>query len=193
MMLDIFREVGSALERGMADVEHRQRLRTDLPYFAEQALRIRTKSGAIAPLTFNSAQLRIHEALEAQKAKTGKVRALILKARQQGASTYTGARFFWRTLYTVGLRTFILAHDDAASANLFEMVMRFLNNLPEGMRPPVSTANVKELVFSETDSGYKVASARTAGTGRSATVQCLHGSEVGFWLNADTHAAGVLQ
>ena len=85
-MLDIFREVGSALERGMADVEHRQRLRTDLPYFAEQALRIRTKSGAIAPLTFNSAQLRIHEALDAQKGRTG-LRALILKARQQGAST----------------------------------------------------------------------------------------------------------
>src|SRR5262249_36839335 len=118
MMLDIFREVGSALEAGRADAEHRQRFKTDLAYFCQHALRIPTKSGPIAPLTSNSAQLRIHETLEAQKARTGKVRALILKARQQGASTYTGARFFWRTLYTVGLRTFILAHEDAASANL---------------------------------------------------------------------------
>src|SRR5262245_24576132 len=51
----------------------------DYAVFAAQYLRIRTKSGAIAPLVFNRAQRFIHEKLEAQNADTGKVRALILK------------------------------------------------------------------------------------------------------------------
>jgi hypothetical protein len=42
-------------------------------------------------LELNKAQLYIHERLEAQRqGETGKVRALILKGRQQGASTYIG-------------------------------------------------------------------------------------------------------
>src|SRR5499433_2288956 len=110
--------------------EARQRLKRterDLNYslFAAEHLRIRTKSGAIAPLIFNRAQRFIHQKLEAQRAKTGKVRALILKGRQQGCSTYVGARFYHKTTHSEGLRTFILTHEDAATQNLFEMVQRF--------------------------------------------------------------------
>jgi hypothetical protein len=181
-------DIAARLER----VQHERRLADDLVFFAAEQLKIRTKSGPIAPLMFNPAQCQIHAALEKQKRANGKVRALILKARQQGASTYIAARYFHRMLYGEGLRTFILAHEDAASQNLYEIVKRYLDNLPEP-RPQVSTQNVKELTFSGTDSGYKVASARTAGTGRSATVQCLHGSEVAFWMHAEEHAAGLLQ
>jgi hypothetical protein len=180
------------LEQRLASVRYQERMRNDLPFFAAECLKIRTKSGPIAPLVLNAAQQRIHAALEEQKQKTGKVRALILKARQQGASTYIAARYFHRTLFGQGLRTFILAHEDSASQNLYEIVKRYLDNLPDP-KPAVGTQNVKELTFSETDSGYKVASARTGGTGRSATVQNLHGSEVAFWLHAEDHAAGLLQ
>jgi hypothetical protein len=59
------------------------RLKSDLPFFAEYALRIRTKKiGAPEPLVFNAAQMRLHALLEDQRAKTGRVRAIILKARQ---------------------------------------------------------------------------------------------------------------
>ena len=60
-------------------------------------------------------------------------------------------------------------------------------------RPSTGAANSKELVFNRLDSGYKVGTAGTKGTGRSATIQLFHGSEVGFWAHADSHIAGVLQ
>jgi transcriptional regulator with XRE-family HTH domain len=62
----------------------RRRLATDYQFFAAERLRIRSKGGAIEALVFNRAQRHIHAELEAQRAATGKVRALILKGRQQG-------------------------------------------------------------------------------------------------------------
>jgi hypothetical protein len=65
----------------------------DLSIYGADCLNIRTKAGTIAPLLFNRAQTFIHERLDAQRAKIGRDRALILKGRQQGCSTYVGARF----------------------------------------------------------------------------------------------------
>lgn len=73
----------------------RLRLRDDLPFYAAQCLRIRTKTGRVEPLVLNGAQRFIHDRLEAQRAATGKVRALILKGRQQGCSTCGTGRFPW--------------------------------------------------------------------------------------------------
>ena len=47
--------------------------------------------------------------------------------------------------------------------------------------------------FDLLDSGYKVATAGTRGTGRSATIQYFHGSEVAYWPFAETHASGAMQ
>jgi hypothetical protein len=171
----------------------RQRLRADFPHYAAACLRIRSKAGEIAPLILNKAQRHIHDQLERQKAALGKVRALILKGRQQGCSTYVGGRFYHRTSHSFGLRTFILTHEDAATQNLFEMVNRFHEHCPAPLKPSTGAANAKELNFDRLDSGYKVGTARTRGVGRSSTIQLFHGSEVAFWPYAYTHAAGVLQ
>lgn len=171
----------------------RIRLGNDLEFYARNCLFIRTKSGRVEPFTFNRAQKYIHERLEEQKAKTGKVRALILKGRQQGCSTYVGGRFYHLTTWANGLRTFILTHEDQATQNLFEMVNRYHEHCPELVRPSTGAANAKELFFDKLDSGYKVGTAGTKGVGRSSTLQLFHGSEVAFWPHADTHAAGVLQ
>ena len=72
-------------------------LKSNLPFFAKTALQIRTKEGKITPFVFNRAQLYVHQKLEEQKRQTGMVRALILKGRQQGCSTYVGARFYHKT------------------------------------------------------------------------------------------------
>ena len=77
-------------------------LRDDYEFYARNCLKIRTKSGAIAPLTFNRAQRYIHERIEEQRQQTGRVRALILKGRQQGCSTYVGGRFYHRTTMLTG-------------------------------------------------------------------------------------------
>jgi hypothetical protein len=173
--------------------EIRRKLRDDLPLYARNCLKIRTKAGFIKPLALNRAQRHIHNQLEEQREKSGRVRALILKGRQQGCSTYVGARFYHRSTHSRGLRTFILTHEDAATQNLFEMVNRFHEHCPDPVKPSTGAANAKELNFDILDSGYKVGTAGTKGVGRSSTIQLFHGSEVGFWPHADTHAAGVLQ
>lgn len=168
-------------------------LRDDLEFYARNCLFIRTKEASVEPFVFNKAQRYIHERLEEQKARTGKVRALILKGRQQGCSTYVGARYYHGTTWARGVQTFILTHEDQATQNLFKMVDRYHEHCPVFVRPSTGAANAKELRFDKLDSGYKVGTAGSKGVGRSSTIQLFHGSEVAFWPHADTHAAGVLQ
>ena len=80
-----------------------------------------------------------------------------------------------------------------ASSNLFQVVKRFYDNLDEEARPPISTSNAEELLFSRLDSGYivTVANNDSAGAGRSATAQLLHASDAAFWDDARAGAAHV--
>jgi hypothetical protein len=94
------------------DVDHAIKLNTDLEYFSAQMLRLRPKSGGLEPFLFNEAQRELHRRLEEQKAQTGRVRAIILKARQLGISTYISARYFRQTINSPGIRTFILGHEN---------------------------------------------------------------------------------
>ena len=171
----------------------RQRLKDDFEHYAAKCLKIRTKAGSIVPFTLNGPQKYIHERVEAQRKAIGKVRAIILKGRQQGCSTYIEGRFYWRVTHTRGVRAFILTHEDEATNNLFELANRFHENCPELVKPSTSSANAKELHFDRLDSGYKVGTAGNKAVGRSSTVQLFHGSEVAFWPNAQQHAAGILQ
>ncbi len=171
----------------------RQRLKDDFQHYASKCLKIRTKSGKVVPLELNEAQLYIHQRVEEQRARTGKVRAIVLKGRQQGCSTYIEGRFYWRVSHTRGVRAFILTHEEEATNNLFELANRYHENCPAHVRPSTSAANAKELHFDKLDAGYKVGTAGNKAVGRSSTVQLFHGSEVAFWPNAQQHAAGILQ
>jgi hypothetical protein len=175
------------------DLDHADRLETDLAYFAEQYLKIRPKAGSLVPFTFNPAQLELHRRLEEQKAKTGKVRAIVLKARQMGISTYIAARYYKQTVGNAGLRTIIIGHEKRASTNLFQLVKRFHEHMPQDIRPSTGTSNAEELLFDKIDSGYLVSVATVEGQGRSATAQLLHASEAAFWVNLHEQMASLLQ
>lgn len=171
----------------------RQRLKDDFPHYAAKCLRIRAKSGAIEPLVLNRAQRYVHERLQAQRATTGRVRALVLKGRQQGMSTYIGARFYWQATHQRGVRVFILTHEQGATDNLFGMANRYHEHCPTPVKPSTGAANAKELYFDRLDGGYEVGTAGTKAVGRSKTVQLFHGSEVAFWPHAASHFASVIQ
>ncbi len=171
----------------------RRRLRDDFRHYAAKCLQIRSKAGDIVPLNLNEAQRYLHHRLEDQKARTGKVRALVLKGRQQGISTYIGGRYYWRASHSKGVRVFILTHEQDATNNLFGMVERYHSHCPDLVKPVTGAANAKELSFERLESGYAVGTAGAKATGRSQTVQLFHGSEVAFWPNAKTHFAGVVQ
>ena len=165
----------------------------DLKLFAPKFLVIRTKAGHPKPFTLNRAQQYIDLRLETQREATGKVRAVILKGRQQGCSTYIQARYFHKVITSRGKKAFILTHDKEATKNLFTMANRFYDNLERGLVPAADTANAKELYFKEFDSGYSVGTAGNKSVGRSQTIQLFHGSEVAFWQFAEDHAKGIFQ
>lgn len=169
------------------------KFRTDFEHYAPRALKIRTKKGTIVPFALNRAQLFIHAKLEEQLKRTGKVRAILLKGRQQGASTYIGGRYYWKTSGEFGKQTFILTHEQDATDNLFDMTKRFHEHCPHQLKPQTAADNAKELFFNVLDSRYKVATAGAKATGRSATAQYFHGSEAAFWANAKDHMAGIGQ
>lgn len=171
----------------------RKRLKDEFTHYAAKCLKIRAKGGEIAPLVFNEAQTYLHSRLEEQMASTGKVRALVLKGRQQGISTYVGGRYYHRASHRKGTRVFILTHEQEATNNLFGMVDRYHTHCPDLVKPHTGAANAKELVFDLLESGYAVGTAGTKAVGRSQTVQLFHGSEVAFWPNAPAHFAGVVQ
>lgn len=172
--------------------DHATKVKGDLEYFS-QYLKIRPKVGSLLPFTLNPAQLELHRIIEGQKAKTGRVRVIVLKARQLGVSTYCAARFYHRTVSNPGLRCIIIGHKVDASRNLFQIVKRFHDHLPDDLRPSIGVSNAEELVFDKIDSGYLVTVATTEGAGRSATAQMLHGSETAFWPDLPTQLASVMQ
>src|SRR5690606_28452358 len=166
---------------------------SSLPDFSQCFLRIRKKSGKVEPFLFNRAQHYLHERLEEQLNETGKVRAIILKGRQQGCSTYVQARFFHKISTQRGKKAFILTHESEATKNLFDMTKRYYDLLPRGLVPEPDTSSAKELKFKSLSSGYAVGTAGNRAVGRSQTIQLMHASEVAYWQHAEDHSKGILQ
>lgn len=175
------------------ELRQREKLKTDFEFYARNCLSIRTKAGALKPFVLSKTQQYVLERLEEQRKATGKVRAIVLKARQMGLSTFIGGRYYWRVTHNKGVRAFILTHEQASTEALFEMTERYHENAPHFIKPSTGASNARELIFNKLDSGYKVGTAGNKAVGRGTTVQYFHGSEVGFWPNAAEHAKGILQ
>lgn len=179
----------------MTDRERRIRLklRDDLQHYAGRCLKIvPKKGGGQVPLALNTTQLAVHRALEEQRQATGMVRAIILKARKQGISTYMSARFFHRITHSRAMRARVMTHHSDTTKEIFEMIRRFHENLPDLLRPHAERNSMHELAFDRLDSFYGVATAGGKGVGRGGTPQLLHCSEFQLWPNADEHMAGIV-
>ena len=166
--------------------------RVKLSKFAKQCLKIRDKEGTVDFFPgFNSAQKYLHNRLQEQLRDKGFVRAIILKGRQQGISTYTAIRYYRKASLFRGVNVYILSHEQTASDSLFKIVDRFQTHNP--IKPSTGIANVKELEFDKMDSSYTVATAGQKAGGRSKTTSLFHGSEVAFWQSAKDHFASSVQ
>jgi hypothetical protein len=143
---------------------------------AEQLLLVRTREGNPSHLKANAAQ-REFELRRGQ-------RNIVLKARQMGLTTWAAARFFLKTITRPGTLTLQVAHTQESAEEIFRIVHRFLDWLPDELREgPLKTsrANVRQIVFPEIDSQYRVVSAGERNAGRGLTVQNLHCSELARW------------
>jgi hypothetical protein len=174
-------------------LQQRQVLQDNFPIYAHNCLKILTKSRGLQRMTMNRAQVYAHNALESQLETQGYVRALILKGRQQGMSTYIGGRFYQKVTHRLGVSAFILTHRADTTQNLFAMTSRYHEHCPVNVKPSTRSASSTELWFDKLDSRYKVGTAGGDEVGRGTTIQYFHGSEVAFWENADLHLAGIFQ
>lgn len=170
------------------------RLRSDLPFYAKHCLKIRNKqlAGELTPFIFNRGQTFLHSKLEAQKNATGMVRAIILKGRQGGYSTYTQARYFHNLQFNPSKSAFILAHAADSTEHIFSIASTFKENLPPPMSPGMLVDNSREMVF-KNGSGYAVGTAGRATVGRGRTVQYFHSSETAFYEKATDITTGMFQ
>ena len=143
---------------------------------AEKLLLVRTREGWTAPLQANAAQ----RAFELRRGEQN----IVLKARQMGLTTWAAARFFLKTITHPGTLTLEVAHTREAAEEIFRIVHRFVDWLPEELREGAlrtSRTNVRQIVFPELDAQYRVVSAGDRNAGRGLTVQNLHCSEVARW------------
>ncbi|MGO8719327.1 MAG: terminase [Acidobacteriaceae bacterium] len=145
-------------------------------WLARSLLRVRDRKGKIVPLEANAAQ-RAYEQRRGRK-------NIVLKARQMGISTWIAGRFFLKTITQPGTLTVEVAHNREAAEQIFRIVHRFYELLPEGLRSGVlraSRVNTRQILFPELDSEYRVESAADANAGRGMTIQNLHCSEIARW------------
>ena len=170
-----------------------RRLDEDFSYFAKHALMIKSKAGIIEPFVFNTAQEYLHKELENQLADIGKIRALLVKGRQQGCSTYVEGRYYWKAVRKKGKNVFILSHESETTKKLFKMVERYWELSPKQVRPEAKVANRREFEFKDIGSEYAVGTAGNENVGRGGTVQLFHGSEVAFWEKTEGIKTGILQ
>ena len=159
----------------------RKRLLTDFSFYSKAALKIRTKSGDISPLKLNTAQSILDEAVTAQLASEGKVRIIILKARQQGLSTYTGGYLYFSVSQRPASKAMVITHHADSTRALFDMTKRFHEHCPDILKPHTKYSSRREMNFDVLDSSFVVATAGGESIGRGETLTHVHASELAFW------------
>jgi hypothetical protein len=143
---------------------------------AEKLLVVRTREGKPARLKANAAQ--------AEFEKRRGQRNIVLKARQLGMTTWVAGRFLLKTITQPGTLTLEVAHTQEAAEEIFQIVHRFVDWLPDELRNGTlrtSRSSTRQIVFPAMDAEYRVVSAADRNAGRGLTVQNLHCSELARW------------
>jgi hypothetical protein len=162
-------------------IKVRKRFYDDFEFWAARACKIRTKEGEIKPLVLNAVQRRFLTVIDEQMRTTGKVRIIVLKARQQGMSTVISAWMYWWLSQHKAQRGAVVTHKSDSTNALFQMYRRIHKHTPEALRPSTEYSSKKELSFDKLDTGLTVATAGGEGIARGETITHAHRSEVAFW------------
>ena len=172
----------------------------------ENFLKIRDKQSRLVPFKANHAQQMFNNIIE-ENTKRGKPhRYIVLKARQLGISTFTESYIYHDTSTRENVNSLIIAHEEKATLNLFNMSRLFYESCPLAIRPMKKYSNGKELVFENPTSDDEeklrnpglrsritIATAGTTDTARSGTYHNVHVSEIAFFPNPQNTMTALLQ
>jgi hypothetical protein len=157
------------------------RLRNDPELYHSACLKIRDKDGELIPLRWNHAQRLVHDRLEEQRRRTGRVRAVILKARQEGVSTYVAGRFFQRLSMYDGVRGLVIADEIPRAEVIFSYYERMYDHLPREIQPAIKARGNRKMLQYDHDSEIAIRPASDENAGRAQTLHLMHASEIAFW------------
>jgi hypothetical protein len=194
-----------------SDIERlRQRLVYDTPFWAEHCAVVRREDKRAVKLIARPWQLAFDAALEKQRAEGKPMRAIILKARKLGFSTWVEAKFMQRITQLEAQYAVVVGQDRPTSGVLFDMAKLIYDRLPTdaqladliygegaGQRAPFSV-RPERIGMGETRSGakwmalgdrhrtsdasiYETRTAGSSGAGRGYTPSLIHASEVAHW------------
>jgi hypothetical protein len=179
----------------------RERLAKDYLYYAPRCHKITNKEGKLIDFVLNESQLYVHKILESELERRGYVRAIMLKCRQWGGSTFVESFFYHKISYRRGKRAVIMTEADLSRDNIFNMVKTFHENAPKDIRPQTRASNEKALIF-DTPKGSKVEGLKSrydvktcdSKGGLGITTHYIHLSEYAFFKDGALNTvAGLLE
>jgi hypothetical protein len=182
----------------------------DFYRYADNNLWIKDKDSRIVKFVPNKAQKALIDRVLQCLALGVPIRIIVLKARQMGLSTAIEAIIYWWTSTHKNITAVIVGHEDASSKNLYNMFKRYYEHCNPLFQPTRKYNTRQDIVFDVEDkvkqqyreqglpspglgSIIKTSTAKNTSTGRSDTVQLIHGSEIGEWENGEDLVGSLLQ
>lgn len=157
-------------------------------------LKIINKRSELVPFVHNVAQIKVYQAMRLQIDAGLPIMLIILKARQEGISTFIEGCIFERINTRKNRHGCIASMDQVSTEKVFRMCQTFQEEMPDDMRRKTVRASAKEIRYSapwRSSMLCQTAGKRTLGRG--GTTQYVHATEVAFWANAETQLVGLLQ
>ena len=187
----------------------RERLKVDTPLYAEFALKIVNPAQQLVPLKARAAQLRFDHELDTQAREGKPVRAIVLKARKLGFSTWVQAKMIQRSTLTANHKAVVVAHDMTTSGELFEIARIMYAHLPTdealALKPELRYSRKSNLLSFGTsarrfqqsgdlglNSSILVDTAGEVQSGRGFTYNSAHLSEIAFWPDSKRKLTSLL-
>jgi hypothetical protein len=166
--------------------------------FCAESLSIRNRGGSVVPLILEPSQIKLHAAIERQRAKHRPVRLVVLKTRRSGFTTGSCAEMFHEVPFYPGRKGLIIADTyKPAGKEAFDYLLQFQRRYKAFRRhgagiklKPLIKDSQQEIAWAN-GSSIEVLSAEAGeirGGGRHSTL-C---DEVAFWRDAALTLLGVL-
>lgn len=163
--------------------------------FIEKNITIINKSKQRQLLKLNSIQLKIEGKIEELRSQGQPPRIVILKARQEGVTTYSQGKMMSVSCQKRDTNCLIVSHEEKSTAAIFAKTKFMYENLPTAIKPLNRASNSKQLILdkplhykgklSGLNSKIVVTIAGKEAIGRSDTYSFVHLSEFAFWKGKD--------
>ncbi len=177
--------------------EVNRRLTHETRFWVEElGVQVEDPAGNVVKVKPRWAQLEFDRLIGEQREKTGAVRAVVLKSRKVGISTWVQLGGTQRATRRENQGVYTIAHDVRTAGILWKMAWRAYTSLPNDreVKPPLRNKRTNEVLeFGETsrfaqqrgdlgiNSTIEVQTAKEAEGGRGYTIHKVHGSEVAHW------------